>query len=302
MTLPNFLIIGAAKCGTSSLYMYLKQHPEIYMSAVKEPHFFSFTSETKKTKGPGDTVSVAITDIAEYESLFDGVKDEKAIGEASPTYIYQPQAPERIHQLIPDVKIIAILRNPAERAFSAYMHVVRDRRETANGFAHALAMENNRINENWGPIWHYKNGGFYYQQLRRYFDLFPRDNIKIFLHEDFRKDQKSLLRDIFKFLEVDTSFEPDISVKFNVSGEQKNRFIHTLTLMLFETPNPIRWFSRNLIPERLRWKVTNHIRRLNLKKQSIPQDIKTDLIKQYQEDILQLEDLINRDLSNWLEL
>jgi hypothetical protein len=301
MTFPNFLIIGAAKCGTSSVYMYLKQHPEIFMSAVKEPHFFSFTNETKRTNGPGDTVTEAITDIDVYESLFDGVREEKAIGEASPTYIYQPQAPDRIHQLIPDVKVIAILRNPAERAFSAYMHVVRDRREKAHDFAHALALEEKRINENWGPIWHYKNGGFYYQQLKRYFDRFPQENIKIILYEDLRQDQNTVLKEIFKFLDVDPNFEPDLSVKFNVSGEQKSKFIHTLTLLLFENPNPIRWFSRNLIPERLRWKVTNHVRRLNLKKQSIPADIKAELINQYREDIKKLETLINRDLSKWLE-
>jgi len=284
MTLPNFLIIGAAKCGTSSIYMYLKQHPEIFMSPIKEPHYFSFTSETKKTQGPGDSVTQAITEIEEYKNLFNDVQNEKAIGEASPTYIYQPNAAERIQNLIPNAKLIAILRNPAERAFSAYMHVVRDRREPA------------------GPLWHYRNCGFYFEQLTRYFNLFPKDQIQVFTYEDLRSDQEGVLKNIFKFLDVDTNFIPDISVKFNVSGKQKSKLLHSLTLGLFNNPNPIRWLSRHIVPESLRWKVTNRIRELNLISQKIPEKIKAELINGYRYDIIKLQTLIDRDLSHWLEL
>ena len=105
MTLPNFLIIGAAKSGTSSLYMYLKQHPEIFMSTVKEPHFFSFDNESKMTKGPGDPIHEAITDFNTYQALFDGVTDEKAIGEASTSYLYRPEAADRIHAIAPRCKV-----------------------------------------------------------------------------------------------------------------------------------------------------------------------------------------------------
>jgi len=113
--------------------------------------------------------------------------------------------------------------------------------------------------------------------------------------------QKKILKEIFEFLQVDPDFEPDLSTKFNVSGEQKSKFIHTLTLALFNNPNPIRWASRHLIPENWRWKVTNHIRELNLKKQGMPQDVKAELIELYREDIQNLEKLLDRDLSNWLE-
>ncbi len=184
MTLPNFLIIGAAKSGTTSLYVYLMQHPEIYMSPVKETHFFSFDSESKMTKGPGDPIHKAITDFNEYQALFDGVTDEKAIGEASTSYLYRPEAPGRIHKILPDAKLIAILRNPADRAFSAYMHVVRDERETAKDFAEALSYEENRKAAGWEPIWHFTSVGHYYEHLKRYYDLFHPDQIKVYLHED----------------------------------------------------------------------------------------------------------------------
>ncbi len=301
MTLPNFLIIGAAKCGTSSLYMYLKQHPDIFMSPIKEPHFFSFTSETKKTQGPGDTVTEAITDLEEYVHLFDGVKNEKAIGEASPTYIYQPNAAKRIHNLIPNAKLIAILRNPADRAFSAFMHVVRDRREPENDFSTALMHEQQRIEDGWGPIWHYKNGGYYFEQLSRYYDLFPPEQIKVLLYDDLISNPAEFLKKIFHFLEVNENFLPDTSLNFNVSGKQKSKLIHTLSLALFNKPNPIRWLSRKIIPERYRWKTTNWVREQNLQKQGIPPKIKNQLLEAYKSDIKKLEGLIDQDLSHWFK-
>lgn len=301
MTLPNFLIIGAAKSGTSSLYMYLEQHPKIYMSPLKEPHYFSFDSISKQTPGPGDAIHLAITDLEAYQHLFDPVKEEKAIGEASTSYLYREEAAERIHALIPHAKLIAILRHPAERAFSAYMHVVRDQRETAEDFEDALNQETLRKQENWDPIWHLTSVGFYYEQLSRYYRLFPQEQIKVYLYEDLVNEPIRLLQEIFTFLSVDPDFLPDSTVRFNVSGEQKSLFIHKLGLALFNSPNPIRWISRRIVPKTWRWKVTNWIRQQNLKKQQLPVHQREKLIDLYREDILKLQGLIDRDLSHWLK-
>ena len=108
MTMPNFLIIGAAKSGTSALYHYLRQHPQIYMSRRKETHFFGYEGRDPHTNGPGDTIGGAVTNLTDYQALFADVKDEIAIGEASPTYVYVPQACERIKQYIPQAKLILI--------------------------------------------------------------------------------------------------------------------------------------------------------------------------------------------------
>lgn len=301
MTLPNFFIIGAAKSGTSSLYMYLKQHPEIYMSPVKEPHFFSFDDESKMTNGPGDPIYKAITDLDEYQRLFDGVRDEKAIGEASTSYLYRPEAPKRIHTMLPNAKLIAILRDPAERAFSAYMHVVRDRRETAGDFLDALSREEERKVAGWEPIWHFTSVGMYYEQLSRYYRLFPKDQIRVFLYEDLNADQSALLREAFQFLEVTPTFIPESSVRFNVTGEQKNKLFHTATQWLFTQPNPVRWFSRKIVPDIWRGNVANWVRQRNLKKQQISPKARQQLLDLYRGEILMLQDLINKDLSQWLE-
>ena len=301
LTLPNFLIIGAAKSGTSSLYMYLKQHPQIFMSPVKEPHFFSFTSESKMTKGPGDPIPNAITNFEEYLQLFNNVEKEKAIGEASTSYLYRPEAAKRIFELIPNAKLIAILRNPTERAFSAYMHVVRDQRESAKNFNESLLFEKDRIEANWDPIWHFTNVGFYFKQISRYYQYFKPNQIKIFLYDELVINRLKLLIEIFNFLNVNPNFLPVNLDKFNVSGQQKNKLIYFFTKIIFQRPNPFRWLSRQTIPENLRWKVTNWIRANNLKKQEIPPKIRNELIDLYREDIINLESLINKDLSLWLE-
>ena len=127
MVLPNFLIIGAAKSGTTSLYSYLNQHPQVYFSPFKEPRFFALEGKEVNYQGPSQVVNQkAINTIDEYEKLFAGVTDEVAIGEASTLYLYSPEAPAKIKQYIPQVKLIAILRNPIDRAYSGYCHLVRD--------------------------------------------------------------------------------------------------------------------------------------------------------------------------------
>lgn len=302
MNLPNFLIIGAAKSGTSALYRYLGQHPQIYMSARKEPHFFSFNSRTKFTQGPGDTIPLAITEFSEYCSLFEGVTDETVIGEASPTYLYVPGTAERISKTLPDVKMIAILRQPVERAYSAYMHVVRDGREPVSDFCKAIYEEERRIEDNWGPIWHYINGGFYYKQLMRYFSLFSDSQVKVILYDDFKENALKTIKGVFDFVGVESNFSPDVSVKPNVSGFPKSMFFHKLIHNTFMKDNPIKWISRLFIPEELRWRFTTMIRNKNLVKKPLSNNLKRRLTKRfYYEEIMRLQDLLDRDLSAWLE-
>ncbi len=298
--MPNFLIIGAAKSGTSALYRYLRQHPEIYMSPIKEPHFFGYEGTPPHAQGPGDFVNTAITEIETYSNLFNKVTTEKAVGEASPTYIHLPKAVDRIHYHIPDVKLIAILRQPADRAFSAYMHVVRDQRETAVDFAHALKLEKERISKGWGPIWHYTKIGYYYAYLKRYYEQFEADSIRVYLYDDFHTEPNKILKDIFGFLGVDKEFKPDMRYKANVSGVQKHKIFTFLINTFFNKPNLVRFVARHLFPEEMRWRFTTQVRNRNLKQQIIPPHLRRELTAMFYEDILQLQELIDRDLSHWL--
>lgn len=218
MTLPNFLIIGAAKAGTTSLYRYLDQHPQIYMSPIKEPNFFALEGQPLDFCGPGDAQYIrrfSVTDPDAYEALFAGVRDEVAVGEASALYLYSPAAPVNICHYAPQMKLIAILRHPVERAYSAFLHLLRDEREPLTDFSCALGAEETRVRRGWEHIWHYRRMGFYAEQLWRYYRHFGRDQIRVYRYEELRDEPERLTADIFEFLGVDPSFTPDMSVRHN---------------------------------------------------------------------------------------
>jgi hypothetical protein len=297
MTMPNFLIIGPAKSATTSLYHYLGQHPEIYISPVKEPRFFAYEGERPAFAGPGDdfVAKSSIIDIDSYRALFDGVKGEVAIGEASPNYLYVPKAPERIRQHIPDAKLIAILRNPVERAYSNFMHNIRDGVEPIADFAQALREEPIRIRNNWAPRWHYRNQGFYSAQLIRYFERFERNQVKILLYDEFGANTRGIMRELFCFLGVDENFAPNVSTRYNMSGIPQNHMVNNI----LKQQQRLQRFSKRFIPEKLR-RIALNIRNNNLVKPTLSAEIRAGLMDDYKEDIRQLEQLIERDLSGWM--
>lgn len=295
MTMPNFLIIGAAKSGTTALYEYLKAHPQIYTSPIKEPKFFGLEGEKLNFQGPDDEKAnrTIITETKAYQSLFQGVSNETAIGEASPWYLYIQKAPIQIYKYVPQVKLIAILRNPVDRAYSNFLHQCQFGAEPLTDFAQALREEETRMHSNWRPFWHYKQLGFYYIQLQRYFELFDRSQIRVYLYEELCDRPIDLLQDIFRFLGVDDKFIPDVSKKYNVTFIPKN---HKLPAA-HSKPN-INSFIQRLIPTNLS-QHRNNFKKLSVKPQ-MPPKIRRQLIEEYREDILQLQQLIQRDLSQWL--
>ena len=305
MTMPNFLIIGAQKSGTTSLYAYLKQHPQIFMSHLKEPRFFAFEGEKPNFRGPGDQelYENIVGDIEAYRTLFEGVSKEKAIGEASVVYLYISSAPERIRHYIPGVKVIAILRNPVERAYSAFLHLTRDRKEPLRDFARALRAEEERIRNNWGPIWHYRQVGFYYVQLKRYFETFEREQIKVYLYEDLNDDPIKVMKDIYRFLGVEDAFVPEVSRRYNVSGIPTNEGWYALYTFLLRQ-NLVKSIVKPLLPRGLRQRVSttllSTLQDRTLVKPPLPTEVQQQLIELYKEDILKLQELIRRDLSQWL--
>lgn len=302
MVVPNFLIIGAPKAGTSSIYHYLKQHPEVYMSPVKEPHFFSFENEEINFQGPGDRERLqgTVTRWEDYLKLFASVGNEIAIGEASTTYLGNSKAPQRIKHYLPQVKLIAILRNPVDAAYASFLHLVRDGDETLPDFALALQQEPARISKNWEDIWHYKNRGFYYSQIKRYFDLFEREQIQVYRYEDWQNNPQNILTQIYQFIGVKTDFKPDMSVRHNVSGMPKNATLNRLLLK----PNPLKSTFNFFTPKPLRNSMATYLKKWNFngyQKPKLSIEIKQKLTQEYREEITKLQDLIEQDLSIWLK-
>ena len=305
MMLPTFLIIGAAKSGTTSLYHYLSQHPEVYMSPLKEPKFFAYEGERLAFNGPLTRINEnSVTTLDDYKKLFADVTNEKAVGEASPIYLHSEKAPERIRRLIPSARIIAVLRHPADRAFSSYVHLLRNSYETELDFLKALGKESERKQQNWAPLFYYRERGFYYQQLKRYFTLFDREQIRVYRFDDFVADPKKIMRDIFSFIGVDASFEPDLTVRYNVSGIPKNRLFHKAARELQRKGNPVTSLLKIVVPKPMRKSIRDRLTiaaTRNLRRQELPPHIRKMLSDEYREDILKVQELTGLDLSPWLE-
>jgi len=292
----NFIVIGAMKAATTSLYTYLKQHPEIFMTKVKEPMFFNNFNQNKDYKLLGRKGN-KITTLEEYFSLFSDVENESAIGEASPAYIYNENAPQLIKEHLPDVKIIAILRQPVERAYSNYLHTKRADRENLNSFEQVIEIENQRIEDNWSPLYHYIEKGYYSVQLKRYYNIFPKENIKVYLFEDVVKNTKETLKDIFKFLNVDENIEVDTSKKSNVSGTPNGVMGYILKKMRFYNLMPKFAISDYLPP----FVVNLLFKSVYTKAEKLNSDLRKELTNRfYKEEIKNLEKLIDKDLSSWL--
>ncbi|WP_299489565.1 sulfotransferase [Acaryochloris sp. IP29b_bin.137] len=300
--MPNFVVIGAAKAGTTSLDRYLRQHPEIFICPINEPKFFCFEGEKlnynypKNVQWKYEKIPInnnAITDLESYQSLFSGVTTEKAIGEVSPIYLYLSEKTSmRIKEHIPNTKIIAILRNPVERAYANFTHLIRDELEPLTDFKDAINAEEERIKDNWWPFWHYKEHGFYYKQLCSYFEHFDHNQIKVYLYEDYVSNPSSLFNDLFHFLEVDDQVQIDTSSRYNVSGIPRSRSLYKV----LETRNALTKSIRSLVPPKIRQQIRSFV----LSKPPISTGTKQELIELYRSDILKLQDLIKRDLTEWL--
>jgi len=299
--LPNFLIVGAPKCGTTSLYHYLAQHPEVYMSPVKEPRFITSQFVKFPLKGTGDEKAEKnfIKTFDVYKKLFENVNNEKAIGEASADnlYLYKDSV-KYIKDYIGDVKIIIILRDPVERTFSNYQMLLAGMREHLS-FEDALRAEEQRKKMNWAYAWHYKSISFYYNQVKAYMENFSR--IKIYLYEDLQADTALMIKDLYKFLQVDTTFMPDTHFQYNVGGIPKSKFIQKL-LLEFDVPkNVVKQIFYFFLSKEKTHRLKESFKKRNMKKIQMKPETRSYLRGIFRKDILKLQDLIQRDLSHWLE-
>jgi hypothetical protein len=300
MTMPNFLIIGAIRSGTTSLYHYLAQHPEIYVSPVKEPGFFLFEDEESSGGSPArlhpdgwpldDRSGGAVVDRAAYEALFSGVTNEKAIGEATPGYLTSPDAAVRIREHIPHARLIAILRNPIDRAFSSFLFHIRIGVEPMRDFRQAIEAGGWRME-------HYIEYGLYDRALA-YYDSYSREGrINVCLYDDLESDPLRLIQGIFEFLGIDRAFVPDMSVRYNVSGIPRRKWLNRV---IWDLPPPVKRMLQPFVQPRLE-KALRRVSGRNLQRPQLSDECRSRLAQVFAEDILRLQDRIGRDLSHWIK-
>jgi hypothetical protein len=297
-TLPNFFIVGAARSGTTSLDRYLSQHPEIYITPKKETHFFAHDLFPPCFKGPGDERlnRLLIQDEDQYAQLFAGVTGTKAIGESSAFYLCFPGTAERIAQAVPDAKIIMILREPVERAYSAYTFLVG--RETL-GFAEGLSREEERKQKGFEPMWWYKELGLYYRQVKHYLEVFGTQRVKVLLYDELFANPQQALRDIFAFLGVKEDVVIDTSVRYNVAGNPKSPRLYTLLDHFIYNPSPLEKLVKSLVPFSLRKAWASKAIGMFTRLVPLHPQIHAQLKAYFVEDVGQLENLLHRDLLCW---
>ena len=297
MTMPNFLIIGAAKGGTTTLHNVLAQHPDVYMCPVKESGFFWAYGEEVRLQGIGAERlrNRLIDDLNRYQKLFDGVTNQNAIGEASVRYLSTANTPKVIHGFIPGARLVASLRQPADRAFSAFYHNLRDGIEPCSDFGEAIAQDKNGLRDHW-VVCRYLNVGFYYQFLKRYSDIFDRNQIHISLFDDLKENPYELISSLYKFLDVDDTFRPDLSHRDNVTGIIRNPLLRAA----WARSSKLRATIRPLLKDRMRHNVFEWVIRFQDKPLFSP-ELRLELTEYYREDINRLQDLLDRDLSHWLK-
>ena len=313
MKKPNFFIVGAAKSGTTSLYNYLDQHPDVYMSPIKEPHYFSkdikmsdFNEEYKKrvefdissylSKDKLEKKHILhIENLDDYLQLFRENNNEKCLGEVSNGYLFSKVAAQEIYDFNPNAKIIIILRNPIERAFSHWimgiqLGIVKNKsffEQTKNDYSHSK--------KGWGQSHLFIELGLYYEQIKRYFDVFPSENIKVFIFDDLKNNSKNVKNELFDFLNIGKLESIDFTKKYNVTRLPKNKLISMITNNRF-----IKNSLRGILTENRKIFLKNML----YSKDSIPILTNNDrhkLLPYFINDIKKLEKLLERKLDSWYE-
>jgi hypothetical protein len=283
MTMPNFLVIGAAKAGTTSLYHYLNEHPQVFMSPIKETNFFAFNGERLDGRSRRSRETFPVQTLEEYENLFARSAGARAVGEVSPLYLESPIAPAEIRRHVPTASLVVSLRDPVERAISGWMMHVRKRAAPK------------RVISQFDPNAHYVRVGYYYENLCRYYEYFPKTKIKIILFDDLRSDTIRTMRIIFSFIDVDESFEPDVRAAYNVGTFPRYQLLNVLL------SNPALPRIAKAVGLQQLVQVGRRLERWNAEAPPVVGlELRQQLRRLYKEEILRLQDLIQRDLSRWL--
>lgn len=295
--LPNFVVVGAPKCGTTSIYHYLRQHPDVFVPERKELHYFSWPYMSRFVAGPGD--SYMLTTLCktedEYADYYAGAGEHDAIGDISPSYFYYADLPgsdlcARMKALLGDVRIILMIRDPVQKAFSQYMHLVRDARETLP-FRRALDAEAARTREGYSAMWRYAESSLFTRRTRLFMDTFGRDRVLPVFFPDFSARPRETMREVFAFLGVDPRAEVQVGETYNRSGMPRSRLVASL----FSKSNPVTSLARRMLPLSVTSKVRDVLQRANTgAKQTLDPESKGYLDHYFAADRESLAELLGR--------
>jgi hypothetical protein len=300
---PNLFIVGQPKSGTTALHQFLGQHPEIYMSSVKEPHFFCADFHLESDRAYGKQRFYDYRSESAYLQLFNKAKNKgkNVIGESSTNYLYSQVAAEKIYNFNPDAKIIIVLREPAKFLYSLHSHYVKFTEENEPDFMTALALEPQRKQEEalsprvTSPSYlYYSQRVQYYQQVKRYCDRFKPEQIKVIIFEEFQSANEGIFREVLEFLGVEPNFTPEYTA-VNINKEVKFKTVNSLI------NNPVaKSIAKNLLSQEfndfVRDKIVEKLLWHQAPKAKMPEAIKLLLMGQYQPEVAKIAELLKLDL------
>ncbi|MFI6318699.1 sulfotransferase family protein [Nonomuraea sp. NPDC050556] len=290
MHLPDFLVVGAPKAATTALHAALARHPELFMTAVKEPKHFLTDGPPPRTGGPGDarTYREHVWRRADYSALFDGAPPGALRGESTPFYLYSLEAQRRIHAAIPHARLIAVLRDPVERAHSNWTHLWSAGLEPIGDVVRACADEPRRIAAGWSPFWHYLQLGRYGEQLRHLFTLFPRDQVLLLRYRDLVDRPTDTLDRICAFLGVSTGLLTEVP-RENVTAHPSPGGRHRLLSLAVRALPPL------AIP------LEGMLQRSGRARRPLTWEQRSALIGHFADDIALLQEVTGQDYGDWLQ-
>jgi hypothetical protein len=304
--LPDFLIVGAARSGTTALFSHLARHPRIFMPREKEPMFFSvygrgWVPVDIRTGKPAPHV---VGDLAGYLELFKGARDGRLIGEASTWYLYQHQATIRNIRSIygdnaRDVRIVILLRNPAERAWSHYQLKKRNGEEELP-FDRAIDPDitRERLEKRYTFGFDYIGFGRYFQQVKSYLENFRQ--VRILLFEDMMKDMGRAEQEVCEILGIEPGPAHEPGRKLNVSGAPKNKILGMLGDVLYK-PAAFKTLLKPWVPYKLRADLKHRLSARIFRPERLDAGLKNRLTDVFRDDIMALAGLTGKDLTRWLQ-
>ena len=301
MALPDFLIAGVPKAGTTALYAALARHPELFFPRVKEPKFFLTDGPPPSRGGPGDaqTYQEHVWRRSEYEALFDSAPRHARKGEATPFYLYETSSHERIRRVVPDARIIVSLRDPVDRAYSNWSHLWAAGLESERDFVTACELEPARRAAGWAHFWHYIGQGRYGEQLASLFEHVPRENVLILRYRDLRDEPRATLDRVCAFLDVRTGLLDSVPAQ-NVSPHVEDNAVNDVLRALLRTggrfghhvPAPLRKVARGPLLTALR-------RHKGLRPAATPEQ-RDAVLPYFSADIRDLERVTGEYFGDWL--
>ncbi len=295
---PTFLVAGAARCGTTGLVEGLRSHPQVFITDPKEPHYFALHRHGADFRGPGDadTINrVSVTDKQAYLQLYPSQPHGyRALGDGSvSTLYYHDEALPEIMRMNPSMRIVVILRDPTDRAFSSHQYMRARGFEPIEDFVTAAEQESTRIEQHWHHIWHYTAMSRYADSLAAVLAVIPAEQVGIWFYEDLDRDYEATVTSVLRFLDVPPAPGEGIGIpRVNISG--RPRYANVQKAVWWATRHDV---LRRTVKHTTSYRFRERIRRRTLRRDRVSDHARAMLAPLFADDIARVHSLLGDRLG-----